>query len=1125
MLHLIFGTAGSGKTYVAREKACEYARAGKPVIFIVPEQFSFRTEREMLARLGADFAKNVEVLSFTRLAQTVEELSGGAGGRRLDECGRAAIMSLALKACSDHTKMYRSERFVSHLLDAVKEFKLCAISPQQLAQAAQMAKTRVLRSKLEELSLIYGAYDALVAQKGLDPMDDLTRLIPQLEQTGYAKDKYVIIDSFNGYTGQEMNILYVLMKQAQLLEITMCADSLSSAEGEMGIFSGVQRTARALIAHAGEMGIEVSAPTVLTDTPRFKNKAIEALSKNVFRFDRSAMPHAEHSQAVTVYTARDTYDEADYAAREIRRLLREENYRCREIAIIARSEGDYASAVSRALERQNIPYYMDRCSSAQDSPLIRYVQTAFDFVLTGRRTEDILRMLKTGMLESVDQSEIALFENYCFTWNVTGKEIFLPFTRSPSGYSSSMSEEDERNLEIINRLRERVASLLGAFSDAVRSASGRDISAAVYNLLSDSGSDRCLAALCTGGMLDATEAQVQAQIWDLLMQVLNQLAIILDNDRVTVREYASLLTLMFAQTSVGAIPQGLDEVSFGAADRMRPDQPRAVFIVGATLGVFPAGASSSGVFTDSERQELHSMDMPVADGSERQLIEERLLACNALSSASERLYITWPSTAHGEPCTPSEIVAQTQEILPDCTSRSFLDVPDCTMIENADAAFGLYASGAFEDEKLSDALCTALDEREGFSSRLDALRRARAGSDMRIEDSALATELFGRRINVSASAAQTYFGCPFAYFCKYGMKLRKPQRASLDARNSGTLIHYVLEHMLTEYSGDNYNELIALCASDRLGEVIAQMLETYRTEQLCGEDSPAFLYLIERLSAFLCEMMHNIGAELEQSSFRPSCMEYAIGSHFPDEGQPVEEDNCMPSPQLELPDGGTVSISGKIDRVDTCTVNGERYVRVIDYKSGSKDFKIGSVLQGSDMQMALYLAVLRRFSQRYAQHRPGGILYCHTSAKSSLSVRGATDADVKKERASMMRYVGLLTDNLDVLHQMEADMQGVFIAPKCKGDGSLNGATAGSCVPEAFFDRLGDMMLELLVDMGTKLHSGHIDVKPTDGKTGACRFCDYADVCAYEESGQVARTEHMNIKEACVRMQGAGEEE
>ena len=55
--------------------------------------------------------------------------------------------------------------------------------------------------------MILEAYDALVAQSYVDPLDDLTRLKALLEQHTLFKGCVVALDSFQSFTVQEYQII------------------------------------------------------------------------------------------------------------------------------------------------------------------------------------------------------------------------------------------------------------------------------------------------------------------------------------------------------------------------------------------------------------------------------------------------------------------------------------------------------------------------------------------------------------------------------------------------------------------------------------------------------------------------------------------------------------------------------------------------------------------------------------------------------------------------------------------------------------------------------------------------------------------------------------------------------
>ncbi len=1085
MLQFVCGTAGSGKTWYVRQQAAELAREGCRTAILVPEQFSFETERAMLECLSPQEADRVEVFSFTKLAAHLAREAGGLAGRRLDECGRAAVMHMALSSVRDHLTLYAGrggQDLIAGLLAAVSEFKGCAISPQMLDETAKDMDESVLSQKLTELSLIYGAYNALIAQIGsLDPLDDLTRLAFHLDEIAYFDGMTVFVDSFTGFTRQECDVVEKIIGQCETFVMTLCGDpSLQQHSSDrVSLFADVQRTVAQLTAVVGEAAWIFLPPHV-----RFESDALKVMEAGVFRATQTEV-YPGATPDVNLYAAAEKYDEAEFAAREIRRLIREKGWRRRDFALICRTASDYQEPLLRALAMQGVPCFCDRRIPVTDLPVVRFVLAGLDIAAGRWRSEDILRWLKTGMVDGVSVVDIARLENYCFIWDIRGPHWRQPFTQSPYGCTDRESEDSGELLRQINAVRERVAGLLSPFVEVMKSdeATGREKAAAVWRLLDEAGAAACIERMLP--RLSPTDADAQGQVWNALMNILDQLAEILGNSPAELREFAELLTLMVGLCDIGRIPQGLDEAVFGAADRIRTAAPKAVFILGANDGVFPLLPTSAGVFTDSERRMLIERQLPLSGDMDDSAVSEQYLAYAAMTCASRRLYVTYSKTDGGEGLYPSEIVTELRRVVPGCREWQTHETVTLADIESEEAGFLLAAGCVSQEDEISRALTECYRRRPAYADRLAVVEAARQPVRRSLQDPNTAYALFGRHLRVSASKAECFYQCRFQYFCRYGMKALPRRRAALDSLEYGSVVHYVLEQLLRHHDAAS---LAALAQSGQLTDRISPYLETYLDEVMGGSEkkSARFLYLFHRLAETLTTLAIQLGEEFAKSLFVPQAFELPIGG---EEVKPL---------RLTLADGTTLTVDGKIDRVDLFTKDGVRYVRVVDYKTGSKEFVLSDILAGLNMQMLIYLDILCDPSLSGEEYAAAGVVYSPASLRKAAGVRGETTFE--GARQEMLRKNGLIVDNDDVIDAMEVGMKRKIGK---KENISVTGTTtfhssATYLADATQFDRIRDYIRSLLREMGQALHQGDIEALPAKGTYDACAYCDYRVLCSQE---------------------------
>jgi len=305
MLHLILGRSGSGKTTRARKLAVELSKRAKEddkIIFLVPEQYSFETERAFLELAGAGGSQRLEVLSFKRLADHVFRLHGGVAGHRLDDCGRTVLMGAALEQLKPYLKLWGRHAampdFIGEMLSTVKELGQSVITPDALRKAAGRADG-ALSGKLTELALIIDTYKTLAARMYADPLDDLTRLAEKLGETRFFRGKTVFVDAFKDFTGQELNIAKHIIRDARDIYITLCADPWDQSTDGFNLFAPVSKTLNRLKLMAGEQGVKIAAPEKLPSGGRYKCEELKALEAGIFSSSQLTVDNLQLNQPPT----------------------------------------------------------------------------------------------------------------------------------------------------------------------------------------------------------------------------------------------------------------------------------------------------------------------------------------------------------------------------------------------------------------------------------------------------------------------------------------------------------------------------------------------------------------------------------------------------------------------------------------------------------------------------------------------------------------------------------------------------------------------------------------------------------------------------------------------------------
>ena len=1096
MLQFILGRAGSGKTeYLRRVLSDRSLQGDGKCIMLVPEQYSFETEKAMLRLAGPQRANAIGIYSFTRLGETVFRQVGGAAGRRLTDGGRRILMSSAIAACEDCLEVYRSAarsgRITDLMLTAVNEMKLCEITPEQLTETAKELKSRSLAQKLRELGAIYAAYNALVAASYLDSRDDLTRLAQALKGSGLFSGYTIAVDSFEGFTVQELGVLRELLRQADNVLVSLCTDGLS--RDGAGLFALVDRTRWRLTRLAEEEQVEVLPPVVLTSSPRFQNENLKLLEAQLFFPEEGLV--SKDARGITLFEARDVFQEAEYVAASIRELA-VRGMRYRDISIICRSPQQYYGCLDVALKKRDVPCFLSQPVRVDGEPVTRFVLGALETVQNGLDTGGLLDLLKTGVAGFTPE-EISDLENYAFLWRISGPAWREEFVRHPRGFGWEMTEEDAACLRGLNGLRERLIAPLERFEEGTRDASGREISQAVYRLLMDFELEETLPEYCRRLERDGEGALAarQLRVWDLLMEILDQMHSILGDRKITRERYCRLLKEVLAGEDVSEIPQTVDQVVFGTAEQVRQSSPQAVFLIGVTQGDFPLNPRSSGVFSDAERRELIALDLPLGDPLEQKAIEERYLAYSVACAPSRMLTISWPRSAGGEDKEPSELVAGVRGIFPGLEPER--NLPEEFFANSREAAFSRMAARWRENSPQAEALRQFAREDPDYAGRLEALERAAGERPQRVEDPVLAQKLYGERLYFSPTQIETYHSCPFKYFCRYGLNARERRPAQVDVLQYGSIMHHLLEKIFSLSPEER-----AGYSQEKLLELVRELIAAYARENMGGLEllSGREKYRLDRMAQSACKLILHIEAELAQSRFVPEHMEWKLGKN-------------APLLRVETGDGAVVTVGGTIDRVDVYhRPDGRRYVRVIDYKTGGKSFKLADVLYGLNMQMLVYLAALVEDGQSF----PAGILYMPAGEPNVSAERGADPAEIEKASRRQLKMSGLLLDDSEIIQAMEAGAKGEFIPAALKKDGSPD--SRSSVLSQEDLRLVLEHSKRLIAAMGQELLQGAAEARPNMKNHSACQYCPYGAVCGRELGERDVEEEKLTQREAMERI-------
>lgn len=1088
MLRFILGKSGGGKSAEALKIAGELADGNLPVMLIVPDQSTFECEKTLLDVFGAKKAEKVLVFGFSRLCKYVFELTGNSADNVIDEGTRAVVMSLALEELTEKLSLLSSKgnkSLVDVMLQTVSDLKKSSVTSNELRGASKLVEDETLKTKLNETALISDTFDALVSQSYIDPMDDLTRLNDILLKNNILKDYTIIFDGFSGFTMQQLNVVRNLMRDCTATYFTLTLDPLT--DGSEEVFTTSQQTYKILKEYAKRDGVDIKVPIKLTDLHRFKNDELALLEQNIFRTHIEPLEIVPEN--ICVYNAVDMYDECEYVARKIKHLVIEKGYLYSDISVICHDTEPYKGILSEILEKYEIPYFSDEHADIDVKPVIRLVNSIFRCLIYDFDREDVLALLKSGLTEfSVE--EISLFENYLFVWNVSGSAFKNEFVQNPKGYSEKFSDYDKDILAKVENLRKSIVEPLTAFKENTKDKNGLEISKLFYTLLEELKVPDALRRMYAEFEKsdDKAVGAEQIRIWNMFMSVLDKTAAVIGTKTMTIKRYYELLSLQISAMQLSDIPRTIDCVTITTAQRVRISKQKASFLIGCVDGIFPAIPHTSGIFSPFELKMLAMNEIELGDDFAALNNLETFMAYSCMTSASEYISVSfYSSDITGTSYQPSEIVLQCTKVFKNICVNDKMDFDSKKESMYAlRPAFDTIAEMIGKGKKVPDSLLKVFSENPEYSAKLDSLINAKNKVPLKIFDKKNAEKLFGENLNISASQLEKFNLCRFSYFCNYGLNVRERLKAEINPMQYGTLVHYLLERFFSEYTKEQYSSM----SDDELFEIVNTYLLEYSVSYFGEEQtkSNSFKYRLKTILDNVIYLMKHIMLELSQSEFFVADCELKIG-----------ED--IPSYTIALPDGHKIAVCGSVDRVDIMQRNGVTYLRVIDYKTGTKQFKLSDILYGINLQMLLYLhSIESSDSDKYGKVTPAGILYMpatvpYISADSLKSIDKLPD-----ELNKNLKMNGLLLKDTEIIHGMDKTDAATYIPVKIKA-GEPVSATSLATLEE--FGKIFKKVDMLIAEMGKNIYDGNIEAKPLKGGHDSCEYCPYDSVCAYRQSSPI----------------------
>ena len=1060
MLNLICGSAGSGKSRQLYNKISALAKEGKKSLLIVPESMSHLAERRLLLSCGNAASRYAKVTTLSHLTSDIF-FTCGLTDKYLDNGGRVLSMYRAISQLEGRLSYYGSEvqrpTLVASMLDITNEFIHSGIKDTQLAVLSDS-----LSPKMQDISLIYTSYLSVCKESSLDPAMAIDIAAEHIHQSGIFEDTYVFFDDFTAYSEQKMRFIEHIIEESEEVTFTILTN------GDPIVFHEQHRLLNRLSDIVTRRG---QKPNKITLPPITQGRAPELCDLEQI-FNPNAPIYEGDVNAVELFSAENMAEECELVAAKIRWLILKQVARLRDIAVVCGNESDYAPLLESAFERYDIPHFFSRREDVLKKPAYSAALGPVSCLCDGMRLETVLAYIKCGLL-GLDDDAICKLENYALMWGISGNRWFNPFTKSTNGFGDILFN-DEKLLAEINATRQKAMEKIELLKSLINGCkTGKEFAQAFSQYLSQANIrllfEQRMAILNENGRnQDAAE---YAQLYEILANALTQFEAVCGNLTMDIGEFKALLSLTLGQYDVSSIPTYLDSVTVGTFARMVSYGIKHLFIIGARYGALPPETPSGSILSESERDalELHNISLPRSEDKALSLQADVYRAFNA---AETSLTVTHPtSSGEEDPFVKSHIVGYMEKILKNLKEQSAGAVLSYLRLTAPKPAFELACTATENPDPTVTPTPEALAARSRLSKNEEMLERFRhleqyaINPRQVISNPDILRKLYKDYISVSASAVDRYNTCHFQHFCQYGLDAKERKVAEFGALEIGTLIHEVVENAVKALATGEETDP-AVSARRHADIAIANRKDA---------DTPRTKALLEQFKENAVFITRDVWEEIQTSDFKPAYFEMDVGF-----GKDAE-------PMVWQEGDFKVVLKGKIDRVDRC---GD-YLKVIDYKTGTKEYVLSDILHGKNLQPFIYMLMLRHANLGESC----AALYIPAVASYMSASTPRTDEQAKTERRDSVRRKGLVRGEANILNALEHDCtssKSRWLPLKYSKTGILD--QSGSCVASKDqLDRIVDYTESKLKEYAKSVAAGDIAIDPHGKDT--CKWCPYKTVC------------------------------
>lgn len=1115
-LRFYFGPSGSGKSHRIYEEIMQRAaqEPGRNFLIIVPDQFTMQTQKDLVIRSDRGGILNIDVLSFGRLSHRILEEVGTKEMPVLDDTGKSLVLQKIAADLKEQLpamgSLLHKQGYIHEVKSAISEFMQYGISTQDMDKLIASAEKRgALAMKLRDLKTLYRGFQDYIRDHFITTEETLDVLRRSLVKSKILPDSVVVFDGFTGFTPIQNRLIQELMRVCEETIVTVTIgeeEDPYQMDGEQKLFHLSKKTVADLVKLAAEAEVTRGEDVFVKGGPnRFTEApALCYLEQNMFRYQYE--PYTEKQCEIRMFEALSPREEVHQTALYIRKLIREEGLTYRDIAVVIGDLEGYASYVETEFGQLEIPCFLDRTRGIVLNPMIEYIKSALQLYIRDFSYDTVFHFLRSGMAD-ISREEIDELENYVIRTGARGYRTYSRlFTRKTEEMQQGSGQEDteraEETMERLNRIRQQFADTVEILHMAPRAKAGEYVDH-LYDFLEQNQVQQKLLNYQQRFEQegDLAKAREYAQIYRLVMDLLDQIYELLGEEEISLQEFADILEAGFGEITVGTIPQNVDRIVVGDMERTRLKQVKVLFFLGVNDGNIPKNASKGGIISDMDREFLIESGTEMAPSPRQQMYIQRLYLYLNMTKPSERLYLSYAKVnSDGKGIRPSYLIDTVRKLFPQLAveypqNRSRLEQIEGRQEGARYLAEELreYADGTLREEERQDFYLMY----RAYEADPEGRDRLTAAAFRRYKESGLsrivARALYGRQLENSVSRLETYAACACRHFLQYGLSLQEREEFGFEVSDMGNVYHAVLENFAGKLaeSGRTWWDFDENFATQAIKEAVEGYAATYGETVLYS--SARNEYAITRMSRILTRTVLTLQQHLKQGSFQPD--DYELSFRFAED---------LDSIHVDLSEEEKMHLQGRIDRIDVSEDAEHVYVKVIDYKSGNKKFDLAALYYGLQLQLVVYMnAAMELESRKHPDKEivPAALLYYHIDDPTIETPVELTQEQINEEILTKLRMNGVVNSDPAVVERLDRFLQdkSKVIPVEKKKDGSFS-ARSGILSREEL-QVVSAYVDAKIRDIGREILDGKIAANPYEkGNEEACTYCAYKKVCGFDGS-------------------------